>query len=367
MTTLLLALCLAQQKPPAPQNPPAPAPNDDLPPAQKDVDRAIANGAGFLLGRLPGSYGEVSTHRDYGLTYDGIVLYTLLHAGISKDDAKLRMLAGRCVMAKVDRTYTAATLAMGLGAMNDPKYKDKIIECMQFLVDNQCRNGQWSYGTPYEIPKAPPQKDTGGTVARIRVSRSGRLPLQPPGDNSNSQYAALGIHSAWRAGVDIDRTVLETAIEWWRGSQHGDGSWCYADLGKKGPDGFGSMAAGGASSLIMLNRVKGSSSKSDAKRTIDWLAENFSVTDNPKGPPDRQRFQYYYLYALERLGDLYPTEKMGKHLWYARGANWLLRNQKGGGSWCGPGFADETADTCFAILFLDRPFKVASEVKPLDK
>jgi hypothetical protein len=77
----------------------------------------------------------------------------------------------------------------------------------------------------------------------------------------------------------------------------------------------------------------------------EWLAAHFSVEENPvRG----SRHHYYYLYALERAGMLYGTEKFGGHAWYALGARYLLGAQERDGSWGG------TVDTCFAILFLRR-------------
>jgi hypothetical protein len=211
----------------------------------------------------------------------------------------------------------------------------------------------------------PKIDDSGSTKSRTRITRSTKAPvLQKAGDNSNSQYAALGLFSGWMAGFDPEKSTVDRALDWWERSQLGDGSWHYAEKGdlKWGKnEGFGSMTAGGGSSVIMLRRIRGDTVKPTvARKAIDWCAANFSVTENPGGPEDRKRFHYYWLYALERLGDLYPTEKMGKHAWYAQGANYLLKEQQAGGFWRGPQQGMEIADTCFAILFLERATKVAT-------
>lgn len=334
-----------------------------LPPKQDEVDAAIKRGAEWLLMKANEGLPGPAIDTPGGLSYDGFVLYTLHHAGVDKENPQLRMLAERVAAAKIHRTYTAATVAMALRSHDPVKYKEKIFECGQYLVDTMCENGQWGYGVEYGVPR-PKFKESSGTAVRTRIKRSGSVAAPPPGDNSNTQYAALGLFSCWLAGFDIEGGTIDRAIKWWEGSQLPDGSWDYGEQGgkvKSKEGGFGSMTAGGASSVIMLRRIKGDTLKpSSAGKAINWLAANFTVTENPGGPVDRKRFHFYYLYALERLGDLYPTEKFGKHLWYALGADWLLKNQKGG-VWLGPLPGMEIADTCFAILFLDRSMKVATE------
>jgi len=336
----------------------------DTPPRQEDVDAAIQRGADWLVAvTKQGLPGDVAINAGMGLSYDPLVLYTLVHAGVDKEDAAYRILVDRVAQGKIARTYAAACTAMALRAHDPAAHREKIFECAQFLIDTQCVNGQWGYGEPYDIPKMAKGDESGSTKSRVRVTRSKNLtiPTQPSGDNSNSQYAALGLYSCWMAGFDIDRDVVKRGIEWWERSQLGDGSWNYCEKGviNEKSGGFGSMTAGGGSSIIMLRRIKGDSVYSSAKRAVAWLGGNFSVTENPGGPDDRKRFHFYYLYALERLGDLYPTEKMGKHAWYAEGATWLVKNQKGG-MWRGPLVGMEIADTCFAILFLERATKVAT-------
>lgn len=339
-----------------------------LPPKQDDVDAAIKRGADWLLAKESEGLGVVGINIEYGLSYDALVLYTLHHAGVDKNHRQVVALADKVASVKINRTYTAACTAMALREHDPTKYKAKIYECGQFLVDTLCENGQWGYGVDVDIPKFKPA-DSGSTRSRIRITRSRTTKTakpEPCGDNSNTQYAALGIYACWMSGFDFEREVIDRAVQWWEGSQNADGSWDYGEKGGKvkcKEGGFGSMTAGGGSSIVLLNRVKGHTTKNAAAgRAVSWLGANFSVSENPGGPTDRKRFHYYYLYALERLGDLYPADKMGKYGWYAEGANYLLKMQRGG-MWQGPQPGMEVADTCFAILFLHRAMKVATGEK----
>lgn len=332
-------------------------------PSQNEIDKAIDAGAQWLLQKVSdGLPGNVPLNGEKGdLNFDALVLYTLIHAGVDKNNAVYKGLVTRVGNFKVTRTYMAATIAMALRAHDPGKYRAKIHECGQFLVDNQAVNGQWDYGQGYDIPKFEFGNDS-GTKTKLRLTRCGKVQSPPHGDNSNSQYAALGLYACWMAGVEFDKDTVDKAIRWWETTQLSDGSWTYGfeGNGKHKDGGFGSMTAGGGSSVIMLRRIKGDTVKSSvARKAIDWVGANFTVTENPGGPEDRKRFHYYYLYAMERLGDLYPVEKMGKHLWYGEGADWLIKNQKGG-MWQGPLGGMEIADTCFAILFLERATKVAT-------
>ena len=84
-----------------------------------------------------------------------------------------------------------------------------------------------------------------------------------------------------------------------------------------------------------------------------------------------KQFPYYYIYALERAGVLYGTEKFGDHEWYPDGAKRLLKQQDKDGSWSdGKNWGSALkgndriiSDTCLAILFLCRATRplVASE------
>ena len=78
-----------------------------------------------------------------------------------------------------------------------------------------------------------------------------------------------------------------------------------------------------------------------------WLAHYFSVDENPGS----NKWLYYYLYGLERIGALLGVERIGEHPWYLEGAESLLERREQGGSWVQK---EREADTCFALLFLER-------------
>ena len=330
---------------------------DNVPPPDADIERAIKAGSDALLARSPGVLsGEQAAHYGEGYEYDALILYTLVHSGISLEDETMKRLVAKVESAPFIRTYQVALTAAALAAIHPWKYQGRLAQCAQYLVDWQCDNGQWAYGDKYD-PEAKPAQGANRTIAKIQVKRLKKLGLTV-GDNSNTQYAALGLKACSTGGCEIDPATLIKAIEWWEKSQQKDGGWGYDTKGAhdKSAGTYGSMTAGAVSSLIMLKQLRNSDPKvaSSILRGFTWLADNFTVEKNPQSPPGVEDWRYYYLYAMERAGDLFPTEKIGKRAWYAIGAAHLIKTQRKDGMWIAVNNRLTVADTCFALLFLQR-------------
>ena len=399
--------------PPAPPEPPKepekPPPPPVLPLAAR-VDRAIGRGVGFLKSRaaaLPVYYeGD-----PYVCRTEELVLWTFVHAGVPEADPDFDRLLKKMLDAPLERTYGVALQAMILEELDRAKHQRRIAQCAQFLLDNQCANGQWAYGDPSvfvdEIPQLPKSTATAparpkpgappppGTrikpEVRIRIKVQARRTGPEKGDNSNSQYAALGLRACHDAGIVLPREATERAIAWWRSSQKADSAakverleldgepprlfrgttvaaqtvtaapqgWCYEDHSDHAA--YGSMTAGAVGSLCIYDYIldpKGSGWRKDkhVHRGLQWMARRFTVTANPGryefgGGEDTREQYYYYLYALERAAILYGTERLGARRWYPEGAEVLVAEQGEDGSW---NATEPVADTCFAILFLRR-------------
>jgi hypothetical protein len=188
------------------------------------------------------------------------------------------------------------------------------------------------------------------------------------GDNSNSQYAALGVRACHEAGIVFPREVIEAARKWWLDSQEkGDAKdavatgpggglprgWGYGKPGEE--KAYGSMSAGAIGAVCIYDYILGIDFKKDkvVQDGIAWLAKNFIPTNNP-GKTDW--FHYYYLYGCERAGMLADVSTFGPHDWYLQGANLLLDQQRADGAWGGdtPEYHKPAWSTCFAILFLKQ-------------
>src|SRR5947207_261732 len=104
---------------------------------QAKVDKAITKGLEYLkTAKSPGSHKEI-------LNSDELILLTDIHGGTAETDPAFQELLKKCLDAKLERTYKVALLAMCLEELDRIKYQKKIASCGQFLLDNQCGNGQW--------------------------------------------------------------------------------------------------------------------------------------------------------------------------------------------------------------------------------
>jgi hypothetical protein len=372
MRTLLALLAFgipAQDK-----KPDAPAPGVD----EVKVDAAIKKGIAWLrTAPSPASHAGIKDS-------DELILWTYVHAGVPENDPDFQKLFQKMISGPLEKTYKVALQAMILEEVERVKRQERIAQCAQFLIDNQCQNGQWSYGSPSEFVKdvkvpepakstaTPEVKDFGGekkkpkVVQHVAVKKMKEGPAA--GDNSNTQYAALGLRACFDAGIELPEAVIVLAVKWWREAQFpsppkdadkdgkpdvvsGSGKaegWNYKTQAAQDKPPYHAMTAGGAGSLIIYDYMLGRRWKEDSyvKAGMNWLTQNWSVNGN-----------YYYMYGLERAGILFGTDKMGSHDWYAEGANFILRQQNPDGSWGKRKPEDKdklTHDTCFAILFLRR-------------
>jgi hypothetical protein len=347
--------------------------------SQKEIDTAILKGSAYLLTPAPSPGGHLKGD------CDDLILLTLIHAGVSEKSYKDML--QRCVDRKLEHTYKVALLAMCLEELDATKYQGKIAQCAQFLVDCQASNGQWSYGSPSPavatIPfddkavssddkkKKKEVREFGGDSREHKKPKNAILIKQTrtvgdKGDNSNSQYAALGLRACFDANVRVPDEVLMRARKWWETSQGADESgakidkkavttgpgdipfiqgWNYQKASEEGNPTH-AMTAGAVGATVIYEYMLSRDWKKDnvTRAGVNWLGKHFSINDN-----------YYYLYALERAGMLYNTELFGGHNWYLLGARFLVDKQSPGGSWGHRENKEEnTWDTCFAILFLKK-------------
>jgi hypothetical protein len=360
---------------------------------QTRVDGAVRKGLAYLKTAKtpPVAFAKINDSFE-------LVLLTFVVGGIPENDEKVQEYLKRLLDEPLERTYKVVLQAMILEELDRVKYQNRIAQCAQFLLDNQCVNGQWSYGEPSAYVKdvppstgvatpapvregarefgAPGKKEKPKVKSKITVKKMKDGPAT--GDNSNSQYAALGLRACHDAGVILPKDPVQIARKWWIESQHDKDEdkgvatggespgvprgWCYSkqSVCSKNHRAYASMTAGAVGALAICDYILDQDRKKDAaiKSGLAWLNAHWSVTAN-EGPVEfdtsTKTEYYYFLYALERAGMLLDVPKVGSHDWYGEGAPAILDAQKADGSWFGgAGRCNPTWDTCFAILFLKK-------------
>jgi hypothetical protein len=298
---------------------------------------------------------------------DELILLTFVHAGVPPSDPKFQRLLKKMLASPLDRTYNVSLQAMALEQLDRVTYQRRIYECAQFLVDTQCLNGQWYYPLkgettlfrkPEVVPipaKARAKGESSQNRPRPRVFLRIKKTRDGPavGDNSDSQYAALGLRACHDAGILIPEETVRRAVRWWHGCSYPEDAkgapvatggigassagWGYEMDGVLGgPPPQGSMTVGAVGSLAIYDHILGVDWRKDdvIQRGVNWIANHFSVTENYGSAPHPNNFAlYYYLYGLERAGILYGTEYFGRHQWYSEGAKAILEAQGPDGSW----------------------------------
>ncbi|MCD4658188.1 MAG: hypothetical protein K8S87_11675, partial [Planctomycetes bacterium] len=186
-------------------------------------------------------------------------------------------------------------------------------------------------------------------------------------DNSNSQFAVLGLYSAMRCGEKIDKQVFIDIAEQFMKTQEQKGplvslmlpkdndksksktkpkyhkysvkarGWGYTitpnrpdyKLAKSSGYAYGSMTAAGITSLVIaraglhqLDELKSSLKfriRDSLHSAMAFFQTYYDITGNPNAS-GRRSWYYYYLYGIERVGMLMGTEYIGEHEWYPEGA-----------------------------------------------
>lgn len=315
-----------------------------------DVERAIKEGVRFLKNeqKADGSWTEVEGKAKAGTT--SLVTLALLTAGEPVTEphiAKALDYLQRMTADEMNSVYSVGLQTMVFAAADPKRYQLRIAANAAWLERAQLKPGDahrwpgsWSY-----------------TAAKEKV-----------GDNSNTQYALLGLNAASEAGVPIKPEVWALSRQYWENAQRNDGGWNYYPEDAQSTS--ASMTCAGVSSLIItgLRRFQGNevlvgdtvrrcgegSFSPSLQRGLDWLGANFSVDQNVGR---NQLWKYYYLYGLERAGRLAGVRYFGNNDWYRAGARELIHNQgKATGSWIGQEVYERTPTiaTSFALLFLAK-------------
>lgn len=309
-------------------------------PLVEKVKTSIRRGKSYLIGkqRDNGSW-ELNvgdTSNPGGAT--SLALLALLTAG---HDPKSEVIQkGLKYLREVppSKTYVVGLQTMVFAPFADNReYRELVERNVRWLIASQSDTG-WSY-------------HKGGT----------------PDDNSNTQYALLGLHAAVEAGIKVDKNALTRLRKFMLDSQMG-GGWGYR---RTMPPSMTMTCAGLCNLMItgmdldvgkqhMENGVVKDCGRYDANepalKALAWIGNRFPAevrAESIQGSAGAVPF--YGLYGLERTGRLTGERFFGGHDWYEIGCRYLVGSQNAEGGWQRNGLdGPPIVATSFALLFLAK-------------
>jgi hypothetical protein len=180
-------------------------------------------------------------------------------------------------------------------------------------------------------------------------------------DNSNTHFAMLGVWTARKYDVPVERTFVLVNRRF-RSTQGANGTWSYPFArGAQGGGSTTSVALLGIAIGHVIDPPRGVKPEADPV-VLNGLVALSRVVGDPVGdtqnrPEIKEKGGLYFLWAMERIAVLYDIQKLGKKDWYLWGAEILICHQRGDGSWdLDGGYAGQhpVVNTRFALLFLKR-------------
>lgn len=352
LTTALIAILGVLVTLPA-EAPAQPGPAPAAPPKPEEelvekVRKSIDLGVKFLKkqqtpqGTWEGVVLNFLADMDGGAT--ALVTLALLNCGVKHDDPAVARALDYLRGLPPKKTYVAGLQNMVFAEARQAKDLPIIQRNADWLIDKAIglKGGQlegWSY--------------PGNTVP----------------DNSNTQYALLGLYAAKYAGARIDDDVWREIQRFYTRTQKKPtpttGFWQYHNSRFDNQASFTMTVAGVCGLVIAGMGLDQSEQQLDLKsgvaancgiypqndaiaRGMNWIAANFNF--------DAGKSIFYNIYGIERLGRLSGQRFIGKFDWYREGCEYLINAQAADGSITkGHGIdGAEVISTAFGLLFLSK-------------
>ncbi|MBA4064769.1 MAG: hypothetical protein C0501_13855 [Isosphaera sp.] len=360
---LALGLVPTVPTPPAAAAAPPPKVEEEL---VEKVRKAIDNGVRYLKkqqnpqGNWEGIVLGTLADLEGGTT--ALVTLALLNCGVKPDDPALvkPMDYLRQLSKNPKKTYVVALCNLVFAEARDPKDLPLVQRNADWLIRTALG---WEVDAVTGVPA--------GTL------RGWSYPQNAIADNSNTQYALLGLYAAKQAGAKVPEAAWRGVQEFYARTQLTPpdnpqaGYWKYYNgmAGEGMPESISMSVAGVCGLLIARMGLDASEQKLDPAtgvarncgdygagqnaalaRGMNWVAEKFRF-ESPKST-------FYNVYGIERLGRLSGQRFLGAHDWYREGCEMLVRIQEQGsdGSISRGKSIDGTAhlSTAFALLFLSK-------------
>jgi hypothetical protein len=386
---------------------------------QDKIDKAIDRGVEFLKGAQNDKGGwKWGMYRDgrFQAAQCALPAYALLEAGVPANDAVIQKAAEylRPRANATDFTYEISLILLFFDRLGDAKDEKLMRTLAARLIAGQHHTGGWSYRCPIlddkdeqsilRLSEQIGKEMKGKGQRREQALRGVEIPLplrelpicraaaeligsEPPAskstivdsaarfsavgrtDNSNTQFAMLGLWAAQRHGVPVEPTFEIMTARFERSHLYPSGLWGYT-LDEEG--GSRSMICVGLMGLaigrgLQLGTPGSAAGLKKDVHVLKGLAALSRRIPRPTGRMDRivPFIDLYFLWSVERVAMLYDLPAIGDKDWYRWGAEALVTNQVKGGWWTGMSTQPEwtgkknydyraALSTAFALLFLKR-------------
>jgi VWFA-related protein len=331
----------------------------DAAPTDAEVAQAISRGVEFLKGAQSddGQWRDPS-QGNHALGLTALAGLALLENGVAPQDSPAAQARG--VVEELARnsrqTYDLALAILFLARLQQGRRgeADSLIQTLAGRLASGDQEGMWTYDVPgggrsarAKVPSRRPRRGDTRQVLRQRGF------LMGAGDNSNTQFALLGLWAAGRHGFDADES-LESIDQHFRSSQLDDGRWGY----RIGMPGSEAMSCAGLMGLAIAAarpslaerqtaRARGAALAADPA----FIAGLRAVGRDARGA--NLQADVYYLWSLERVCVALGLRALDGFDWYAHGARILLERQQDDGGWPHDRWG-RLPSTCLALLFLRK-------------
>lgn len=356
LTSLVVVLGVAIVIPAAApaQPPPQPLPVKPEEELVNKVRDSIKKGVAFLKKKQnsQGTWeGLVLKLADMDGGSTALVVLALLNCGEKPEEPYVKKAIDYLATLEPKKTYVVGLQNMVF--LEAPRQRGKYLPLIQ-------RNADWL------IANAIGYKNGAGTL------QGWSYPGNEVADNSNTQYALLGLYAAKQAGAKIDDNHWKAIQDYYKRTQAQAGFWQYRNGSNpqiKGGDSpsFTMSVAGVCGLFIAGMGLDRSPQQLDPATGIaancGVYAENEAIARGLNWITARFSFEQgmsvgYNVYGIERLGRLSGQRFIGQYDWYREGCIYVLRHQRADGHFALGGVAtfdsSDLLSTAFSLLFLSK-------------